>query len=185
MANSIPGTTLKRTEETEETMLNALIPFLNMTGGLMLSQLCELTGLESAAIQNWVKRGFVSSPVSKRYSKEQVARILLINSLRDAMKLDNIAKLLSYINGNLLSSEDDIITDSELYGHFCRVVFNLEKIETINDEAIVSNVDKTLGNYTGQGKEKLKTALIIMVLMYESAVVKNKAVKLLCNIGIK
>ena len=59
MAKTLPGTTIavdwNRPEEAE-TLLNSLF----LAGGLMLSQVASLTGLEPYVIQNWVRRGFVA-----------------------------------------------------------------------------------------------------------------------------
>lgn len=185
MANRIPGTTLPITGEMTETLMETLMPFLNITGGLMLSQLCDITGLEPATIQNWVKRGFVSSPVAKKYSKEQISRILMINALRDIMYLDKIAVLLSFINGNLLDTSDDIITDSELYIYFCRSTFHLGSVDTANKTVLLQKIRETLADYQGTGKEKLETVLLIMVLMYRAAILKEKAEEILSGIELQ
>ena len=58
---TIPGTTLEaereqadRTGERFEALFSA--------GGLTLSQVASVTGLEPYTIQNWVKRGFLPPP---------------------------------------------------------------------------------------------------------------------------
>ena len=86
-----------------------------LTGGLVLSQVAQLTGLEPYTIQNWVKRGFLPPPVKKKYSRRQLCRIFIINMLRDSMQIERICRLLSYVNGRLDDEGDDIIDDSALY----------------------------------------------------------------------
>ena len=100
MAKTLPGTTIavdwNRPEEAE-TLLNSLF----LAGGLMLSQVASLTGLEPYVIQNWVRRGFVSPPERKRYSRRQFSRIVLINMLKDSV----ILKPISFLKGrNVCSS---------------------------------------------------------------------------------
>ena len=60
----LPGTVLEvdgsRPEAADE-----LFSSLFVTGGLVLSQVCQITGLEPYAVQNWVKRGFLAPPVKK------------------------------------------------------------------------------------------------------------------------
>ena len=103
MAKTLPGTTIpvdwSRPEEAE-TRLNSLF----LAGGLMLSQVASLTGLEPYVIQNWVRRGFVAPPERKRYSRRQFSRIVLINMLKDSMQLDKICALLSYVNMERLNA---------------------------------------------------------------------------------
>ena len=114
MVTTLPGTTIPvdwtRPEEAE-TLLNSLF----LAGGLMLSQVASLTGLEPYVIQNWVRRGFVAPPERKRYSRSQFCRIVLINMLKDSMQLDKICALLSYVNGELDDESDDLIDDARLY----------------------------------------------------------------------
>lgn len=93
----------------------------------MLSQVSQLTGLEPHVIQNWVKRGFVSPPRNKRYSRNQFSRIALINMLKDCLRLDQITRLLSYLNGHLDDESDDIIDESRLYTYITRLVFQAER----------------------------------------------------------
>ncbi len=63
----LPGTVLavdgSRPEAADE-----LFSSLFVTGGLVLSQVCQITGLEPYAVQNWVKRGFLAPPVKKKKS---------------------------------------------------------------------------------------------------------------------
>ena len=82
MNKMIPGTTLKFSEQARDSAFSLIAPVLEATGGLTLSQLSKLTGLEGSTIQNWIKRGWISSTQGKKYSEKQVIRILLINMLR-------------------------------------------------------------------------------------------------------
>ena len=89
MTGNLPGTTLPLPEGQQDALFTVLDPIFAVSpGGLLLSQVTELTGLGAATIQNWVKRGWVSNPVGKRYGELHVARILLINLL--APLLDSI-----------------------------------------------------------------------------------------------
>ena len=114
MAAKFPGTTI----ETLELVPGAsrhLWEGIFATGGITLSQVSVMTGLEPHVIQNWVKRGFVSSPQKRVYSKNQFARIVIINMLRESLQLDRICALLGYLNGCLHDESDDVIADAELY----------------------------------------------------------------------
>ena len=82
----IPGTTLTG-ERSNADRTDGLFQSLFLAGGLTLSQVSSITGLEPYTIQNWVKRGFLSPPVAKRYNMEQVCRIININILKGAVPL--------------------------------------------------------------------------------------------------
>ena len=114
MRQTLPGTTIEADLSCSGTVAALLDP-LFLTGGLMLSQVARLTGLEPYVIQNWVRRGFVSPPQHKRYSYRQFCRIAMINMLKDALQLDRICTLLSHVNGQLDDESDDLIDDVQLY----------------------------------------------------------------------
>ena len=110
MAHCLPGTTVPADPD-------------RLDGAeALLSQVARLTGLEPHMIQNWVRRGFVSPPQSKRYTRRQFSRILLISMLRGCMQLDKICALLSYVNGHLDDESDDLIDDWRLYGYAARLI---------------------------------------------------------------
>jgi len=116
----IPGTTLEA-KRTDADRTDGLFQSMFLAGGLTLSQVSSITGLESYTIQNWVKRGFLSNPKNKRYNMEQVCRIITINMLKGALPLERICSLLSYVNGDLTDESDDIIDDTLLYFMFVRL----------------------------------------------------------------
>ena len=121
MVHCLPGTTVPADPDRLDGA-EALLSPLFLAGGLTLSQVAQLTGLESHMIQNWVRRGFVSPPQSKRYTRRQFSRILLISMLRGCMQLDKICALLSYVNGHLDDESDDLIDDWHLYGYAARLI---------------------------------------------------------------
>lgn len=117
-----PGAVMPVVTEQAE---SAFAPFeivLRVTGGITLSQLCELTGLEPSTVQNWVKRGWVPAPNGKRYGEQHLARVLLLNIMRHALPLESIIDLLHYVNGNLNDPNDDSIPDRALYDLLCRAI---------------------------------------------------------------
>ena len=117
---TIPGTTLTG-ERDQADSVEGLFQPLFLAGGLTLSQVASITGLEPYTIQNWVKRGFLPPSRNKRYDMEQVCRIININLLKGALPLDQICSLLSYINGDLADESDDIIDDTLLYFMFVKL----------------------------------------------------------------
>ena len=117
---TIPGTVLKGPREDVEHSIRQ-IEGMFLAGGIVRSQVAAATGLEAHAVQNWVKRGFLSNPVGKRYSLRQFCRIVIINMLKPVMTLEHICSLLSYVNGELDDESDDLIDDSVLYFMFLRL----------------------------------------------------------------
>ncbi len=114
---TIPGTTLEIPREDAD-RTGQLFGSMFLAGGMVLSQVASITGLEPHTIQNWIKRGFLPAPVGKRYNMEQVCRIVNMNLLRGTLPLEQILLLMRYINGNLADESDDLIDDTTLFFKF-------------------------------------------------------------------
>ena len=125
---NVPGTVLQIPRE-EADGLEQRFSDLFLAGGMVLSQVANLTGLEAHTVQNWVKRGFLPPPEQKKYNICQLCRILNINMLRSALPLERICGLLSYINGRLDDTADDIIDDARLYFLFVRLAARARQLD--------------------------------------------------------
>ena len=73
----IPGTTLEGQRENAD-RTDSLFQSMFLAGGLTLSQVSSITGLESYTIQNWVKRGFLAPPKNKRSKKTATKSIFFL-----------------------------------------------------------------------------------------------------------
>ena len=158
-------------------MFSLFRPLIQATDGLSLGQVCKLTGLEPSTIQNWVKRGYVSRPEEKKYRERQLARILLISSLRDCMQLDRIGELMSFVNGDANDTGDDIISEEQMYDYFCGVIGRTEHT-AMTAEKISELVGEVTADYQPPNEtaaSTLKQALTVMVLAYVAGVYKRNA----------
>ena len=176
MNRLIPGTTIVFTESARDSAFSAIQPVLDATGGLTLSQLSKLTGLGGTTIQNWIKRGWVSSPKGKKYAEKQVLRILLINMLKDSMKLDDIARLMSYVNGDVEDCSDDIIADIHLYNILCRIIFTAEDKGISGTDSVNRLIDAEIESHSSDiaNAVKLRKAMFVMVMGYRCGVLKRQ-----------
>lgn len=172
--NTIPGTNI--IYEENNGMFAKFKPLINATDGLTLGQVCSITGLEASTIQNWVKRKFVARPVKKKYRERQLARILLISSLRDAMRIDSIGELMGMVNGSADDEADDIITEENMYDYFCKISQLALEQEVRRDE-IAGLVADSLRDYSAppEAFNKLRDALTVMVYAYIAAEYKKEA----------
>ncbi|MBO6140419.1 MAG: DUF1836 domain-containing protein [Ruminococcus sp.] len=194
MNSHVPGTVLPLTDWARDRIrqgqaFDALIsPILSATGGVTLSQLARFTGLEGSTIQNWIKRGWVASNKNKKYTEKQVARILLINVLRAAMKLEDIVSLMTYINGEVEDESDDILHDKDLFDLLCSTVLKLDDTEGVRlDGENVKKISDSMipESFEGEVRVKLCSVLAIMLLAYRSAILKNEAYRLYAEIDGK
>lgn len=175
MQHFVPGTNL--TYEGKGGMFSLLRPMIQATDGLTLGQVCSITGLAPATIQNWVKRGFVSHPVQKKYRERQLARILLISALRDCMKIDSIGELMALVNGSANDTGDDIISEEGMYDYLCEVIARTDG-KAPDIAAVLQIVGEVIADYRPphEGAEKrLADALSVMVLAYIAGNYKQEA----------
>lgn len=176
----IPGTTLTFNDVAADNCFSLIAPLLTVTKGLTLAQVRELTGLETSTIQNWIKRGWVKNPEEKRYGEEQVMRIILINMMRGSMQLEQIAFLMSYINGSVEDRSDDILPDRELFNVLCSIIYECEQNSVYDATELDFAIDSYLKSVTIRddiSRTKLRTALRAMVLAILSTRMRDLAQK--------
>lgn len=174
----IPGTALEFDKVAIENCFSLIAPLLTVTKGLTLAQVRELTGLETSTIQNWIKRGWVKNPTEKRYGEEQVMRIILINMMRGSMQMEQIAFLMSYINGSVEDRSDDILPDRELFNILCSIIYECEQNAIYDTKELNLAIDTRIEHLVLRdelSKKKLRTALRAMVLAILSTRMRDLA----------
>ncbi len=175
----MPGTVLASQRETEgdgERMLRSLF----LGGDISLAQVSGVTGLEPYTVQNWVKRGFLTPPVGKKYSINQLCRIININMLRGVFSLERTCGLLGYINGRLNSEADDIIGDAELYFMFISLAARAQQLT--RPEACERILAEMLRDYTEPypgARERVSNVLKVMLTAYLAAKMRASADRML------
>jgi hypothetical protein len=144
----------------------------------IITQIREITGVDGTTLQNWLKRGWVPKPINKCYGKEHLARILIINMMRDTMQLSRVDFVLRYINGDIDNCEDDIIDESLLYDYICRTMMAISDENSSGFNAIGDVVENVLEGYTEKysgAKRRLSTGLTIIATSYYASLVKAVA----------
>lgn len=176
---TIPGTTLAARRE-DATNIESIFSSMFLAGGLTLSQVASISGLEPYAIQNWVKRGFLAPPVGKRYNMEQVCRILNMNMLRGILPLEQICQLMSYINGDLADESDDLVDDTLLYFMFVKLASHIGDLGGREHwEAALRSVTAVYQEPVPGAKEKLEKVLNIMLTAWVGCRLKAEAERML------
>lgn len=163
MSTTLPGTTIE-VQGIKKGCSRIMFNGIFAAGGVTLSQVSIMTGLEPHVIQNWVKRGFVSSPKNRQYTNSQFARIVIINMLRESLRIESICKLLSYINGDLINQNDDLIDDSELY-HMYVDMFADISCAPIDKNSINTVAEAAAADYTETiygARKRMKKVLQVM-----------------------
>ena len=180
---TIPGTVLTAQRE-EASNVEQQFKSMFLAGGMVLSQVSGITGLESYMVQNWVKRGFLAKPQQKRYSLRQLCRILNINMLKSALAMEDICGLLTYINGQLDDESDDLIDDSALYFMFVRLAARVRELDEPAERDRI--LDEMLTDYQEPvpgARQRVKQVLRIMLTAWVASRMRQEAERMLKNLS--
>lgn len=160
---NIPGTVLTANRE-DAANIEKDFRAMFLAGGIMLSQVSAISGLEPYDVQNWVKRRLLPPPVNKRYDLNQLCRILNINMLKRALPMEQICGLLGHINGEMDDTSDDLIDDSKLYFLFVKLAARARHIGGSEswDDALLQVTEDYHEPQPG-ARERLITVLRIML----------------------
>lgn len=181
---TIPGTVLQGRRE-EADRADALFSSMFLPGGMVLSQISGITGLEPYTVQNWVKRGFLAPPERKRYTLRQLCRIININMLKSVLPMERICGMLAYINGHLDDESDDMIDDSQLYFMFVRLAARAN--ELAGEEEREAALKEVLADYVEPvpgARERVEKVLGIMLTAWIAARIRQEAEKMLEELGV-
>ena len=182
--NNSPGTILNRDKMDGATGLEFLDKVFFITDKIMLAQIREITGIDGTTLQNWLKRGWVGTPNKKSYTIEHLARILIINMMRDTMQLSRIIFILQYVNGKC--EEDKIVKESVLYGYICKVLDRRSENGEISGAGIDGIISDVLSDYeepvSGAGR-RLSVGIKVITITYYSALIKAEAEAILDSLG--
>ena len=180
----LPGTVLE-VDQSRPEAADELFSSLFVTGGLVLSQVCEITGLEPYTVQNWVKRGFLTPPVKKKYNRRQLSRIIIINMLKSALPMESICRLLSYVNGQLDDESDDIIDDSVMYLIFLRLA--AANRDVWPPQGLHDALDAVLAGYQEPcpgARHRVADVLEVMLTAWFSSQLQKRAAEQMQQLGI-
>ena len=106
----LPGTLIPVSKEHLQNIDQILDPMF-LLEGMQLRQVTQLLGIEPHTVQNWVKRGFVDSPVKKLYNRDKFIRLAILNYFKDVFSLEGIISLLNMAR-----------QDSSVYTAFCALL---------------------------------------------------------------
>lgn len=175
----IPGTTLEDDRINADRIEN-LFSSMFLAGGLTLSQVATVTGLESHTVQNWVKRGFLPSPRGKRYDMAQVCRIINMNMLKGTLQLEQVCSLMTYLNGRLEDESDDLVDDAKLYFMFVRLAARARQVGGDKEwEEALQEITEDYAEPVPGARDKLIRVLRIMLTVWAANTLRTAAEKMI------
>lgn len=181
---TIPGTILEKEKMDNATGMDFLDKVFYITNGIMLGQIRKISGIDGTTLQNWVKRGWVKSPIGKAYDKERLARILIINMMRDTMQLSRVIFLLNYINGE--NECDRIVTESRLYDYICKTLERIASPTSAGLNELERAIDEVLTEYEEESagaRRRLAAGIRVIVITYYAALIKAVADDTIDSLG--
>lgn len=179
MIKMLPGTNVEL-ELSEWENADQVLDHMFLSGGLMLSQVSRLAGIAPHEVQNWVRRGFVSPPRQKLYSRRQLSRIFIINMLRSTLQIDRICALLAYINGHLDDESDDSIDDTRLYSCLVQLCAKAEQGKSLDPMELLKDY---IEPFPG-ARLRIARVLEVMVTAYKATIFKQRAEAMLMDLDL-
>lgn len=158
------------------------LPYLELDS-MMLSQVVEVArrvsrnDINPNHIQNWVRRKYLPNPAKKKYTREQVANVLLLNDLRDILSLEEVSHLLGYVNESLLDTSDDRINPTKLYRYYSEI-FDCSQLDWEKSlQGLEKEVEETLNGdgMSEEDREKVAITLVILNLLARANLYKQIA----------
>lgn len=124
------------------------------------------TDMTKTMINNYVKKGVVSAPVKKKYTKEHLAHLIVVSFLKLVYSMDDITLLISYQMHSC-----DI---NRAYNYFCEEFENCLNA-TLNKQPIThapSHIDDTFAVYALQ--ITIQSVVDKVFILYAMNEMKNK-----------
>ena len=179
---TIPGTALTIQRE-DAAAIRGQFQALFLGGGIALSQVTSITGLDPYTIQNWVKRGFLTKPEQKRYSLNQLCRVITISMLKGVLPMERICGLLRYVNGKLDDESDDIIDDAVLYSKFVSLAARARHIGGSKEwgEALEEVMESYTEPFPG-AREKVTKVLRIMLTAWITSQLRDQTNQMIAEL---
>lgn len=156
------------------------LPYLELDS-MMLSQVVEVAqrvsqnDINHVHVQNWVRRKYLANPHKKKYNREQVANILLLNDLRNILSLEEASRLLGFVNQKLDDDSDDRINPSKLYRYYSEIFDRTQSDWIKSLEQLTKEVNDSLaGDEINEAdKEKVAATLVILNLLAQANLYKQ------------
>ncbi len=183
MATTFPGTTIE-VSALQKGCSKQLFDGIFATGGITLSQVSVMTGLEPYLIQNWIKRGFVSPPIKRVYSREQFARIVLINMLREELQIDRICGLLTLMGATTENPDDDWIGDADLYHRYVDMIAD-SSLHIADEASVLQAAELAIAEFEERvphTKKQLIRVLQVMFYAHAAAKLRHSAEEVLATL---
>lgn len=166
------------------------LPYLELDS-MMLSQVVEVAqrvsqnDINNMHVQNWVRRKYLPNPQKKKYNREQVANILLLNDLRNILSLEEVSHLLGFVNQTLDDNTDDRINPAKLYRYYSEIFDHTQEDWTKSLEQLARDVDDSLvGEEMNKAdKERVAATLVILNLLARGNLYKQIAQHWLKNLS--
>lgn len=129
--------------------------YLEQTVGYIDSFLAPLqeTALTPSMVSNYVKKGLISNPVKRRYSREQIAHLIFIALAKNILSLDSIGKLL----GMGLKT----YSPEKAYNYFCREFENMLLFVFEYKEIL-----EEIGGESTEEKQMLRNVIVAMAYKF-------------------
>lgn len=135
--------------------------------------------LTKTMINNYTKSGILMPPKNKKYSKQHIILLVLIYYLKQILSINDIHTLLAPILNDIESSDDDVISISDIYSTFLEIKHN--EFQDYSD--IFSDrfnfIEEKITSVDSENKSTAELFLIVIMLVAQADAQKRLAEKII------
>ena len=115
------------------------------------------------------------------YSRDQFARIVIINMLRDSLQIEKICSLIKIIGGDPNDRSDDLIGDGELYHRYVDMLADGE-VNVTDPQSVQRGAERAAEGFEERlpnARKQLVRILQIMLYAHAASRLKEKSCEML------
>jgi len=141
--------------------------------------------LTKAMINNYTRNGILNPPDKKKYNREHIVLLLMINQLKNILTIKDIKKLFAPILKNMNTTEvdDTIISLKDIYTTFLKLKDDEYKDAAADFDAKFSIIKEKTSQISDEKNQDLAEAfMIVMMLVAEANIAKRLAENIIDNL---
>jgi hypothetical protein len=135
--------------------------------------------LTKTMINNYTKSGILMPPKNKKYNKQHIILLVLIYYLKQVLSINDIHALLSPILKDMETTEDDVISLSDIYTTFLEIKHN--EFEDYSDifSSRFNIIEEKVSGIDSENKSTAELFLIVIMLIAQADAQKRLAEKII------
>lgn len=135
--------------------------------------------LTKTMINNYTKSGILMPPKNKKYSKQHIILLIIIYYLKQILSINDIHTLLTPILNNMDTTDDDIISITDIYSTFLELKNDEFKSYYSDFNEKFKVIEKKVDEISSENKDTAGLFLTVIMLVAQADAQKRLAEKII------